>query len=146
MKLDMKIVTWFDLRVLWGPFSWVGFWKDEKKGKKRGGEWDLLGCLVGWIYGRKIGGLGVFSLDPPKYSLQIGKKTWMPTKDQFCPSSLCMCVEQLELCFLFSFFLFSFFFNILRLIKQLLFLKKSFLINGKGSWWLSLLHFFLRHL
>ena len=91
-----------------------------------------MGCLVGWIYGRKIGGLGVFSLDPPKYSLQIGKKTWMPTKDQFCPSSLCMCVEQLELCFPFSFFLFSFFFQHFTFNQTVTFFLKIFFNQREG--------------
>ena len=44
----------------------------EKKGEKRGRERNLLVCLVGWVCGKKIGGVWVFS---PKIREKTREKT-----------------------------------------------------------------------
>ena len=47
--------------MLEGLFDWEDFREDGKNWEKRGRERNLLGCLAGWICGRKIGGVRVFS-------------------------------------------------------------------------------------
>ena len=75
--------TWIDLRLLEGLFDQEDFREDGKNWEKRGRERNLLGCLAGWVCGRKIGEVRVFSS-------KIREKTWMPNKDQFYPSPLCL--------------------------------------------------------
>ena len=84
--------------------------KIGKKMKRKGGERNLLGYLVGWICGRKTSGTQVFSLQTHQNVFfpnlrENWRKNTMPAKDQIYPSLSIMFVlwVMFTLCVFFFF-------------------------------------------